>query len=57
MILGRQVYFHRQLSPNDECIGFGQLAYYFIQKKQLREAKWQSSNIAVTFIKKYLLCV
>ena len=48
MILGRQVYFHRQLSPNDECIGFGQLAYYFIQKKQLREAKWQSGHIAVT---------
>ncbi len=22
------VYFHRQLSSNDECIGFGQLAYY-----------------------------
>ena len=48
MIPGRQVYFHRQLSPNDECIGFGQLAYYFIQKKQLREAKWQSGHIAVT---------
>lgn len=23
-----QLYFHRQLSSNDECIGFGQLAYY-----------------------------
>lgn len=22
-----ELYFHRQLSPNDECIGFGQLAY------------------------------
>jgi hydrogenase maturation protein HypF len=29
----KQLYFHRQLSPNDECIGFGQLAYYFMQKK------------------------
>jgi len=24
----KQIYFHRQLSPNDECIGFGQLAYF-----------------------------
>lgn len=24
----KQLYFHRQLSPNDECIGFGQLAWY-----------------------------
>jgi len=28
----KQLFFHRQLSPNDECIGFGQLAYYFMQK-------------------------
>ncbi len=25
-----QLLFHRQLSPNDECIGFGQIAYYFL---------------------------
>ena len=24
----RRLYFHQQLSPNDECIGFGQLACY-----------------------------
>lgn len=24
----KKLYFHTQLSPNDECIGFGQLAYY-----------------------------
>ncbi len=24
----KKLYFHQQLSPNDECIGFGQLAYY-----------------------------
>jgi len=24
----KQLYFHQQLSPNDECIGFGQLAYF-----------------------------
>jgi hydrogenase maturation protein HypF len=29
----KQLYFHRQLSPNDECIGFGQLASYFMQQK------------------------
>ncbi|HJW15683.1 MAG TPA: carbamoyltransferase HypF, partial [Flavisolibacter sp.] len=27
-----QLFFHRQLSPNDECIGFGQLARYSIEK-------------------------
>ncbi len=26
-----QLYFHQQLSPNDECIAFGQLAYDEIQ--------------------------
>jgi hydrogenase maturation protein HypF len=31
------LYFHRQLSPNDECIGFGQLAYQALmdQKKTI----------------------
>jgi hydrogenase maturation protein HypF len=24
----KQLYFHQQLSPNDECIGFGQLACF-----------------------------
>jgi hydrogenase maturation protein HypF len=23
-----QLYFHQQLSPNDECISFGQIAYH-----------------------------
>jgi hydrogenase maturation protein HypF len=27
-----ELHFHRQLSPNDECIGFGQIACYEIQK-------------------------
>ena len=27
-----ELYFHHQLSPNDECIGFGQIACYEIQK-------------------------
>jgi hydrogenase maturation protein HypF len=25
--------FHRQLSPNDECIAFGQLAWFYTQKR------------------------
>ena len=29
-----QLYFHRQLSPNDECIGFGQLAYAALQRSR-----------------------
>jgi hydrogenase maturation protein HypF len=29
----KQLYRHRQLSPNDECIGFGQLACYHILRK------------------------
>ena len=28
-----ELYFHRQLSPNDECIGFGQLAYAALTEK------------------------
>lgn len=28
----KEMYFHRQLSPNDECIGFGQIACYEISK-------------------------
>ncbi len=28
-----KLYFHRQLSPNDECIGFGQLAYAALMDK------------------------
>jgi len=29
----KQLYFHTQLSPNDECIGFGQLAVHEITKQ------------------------
>ncbi|MDP4262808.1 MAG: carbamoyltransferase HypF [Bacteroidota bacterium] len=32
----KQLYWHRQLSPNDECIGFGQLAcYHSIHKNNI----------------------
>jgi len=30
----KQLIRHRQLSPNDECIGFGQLAYYHLTKNK-----------------------
>ncbi|MGB3006617.1 MAG: carbamoyltransferase HypF [Chitinophagaceae bacterium] len=30
----KQLFLHRQLSPNDECIGFGQLAYYHFTKNK-----------------------
>lgn len=29
----KELYFHQQLSPNDECIAFGQIAYYQIKTK------------------------
>lgn len=38
----RQLYFHQQLSPNDECIGFGQLACYSLLKKT------KNTNITAT---------
>jgi hydrogenase maturation protein HypF len=28
-----KLFFHQQLSPNDECISFGQLAYFYINEK------------------------
>lgn len=30
----KQIYFHKQLSPNDECIGFGQIACAYIAQQQ-----------------------
>ncbi|HLG38239.1 MAG TPA: carbamoyltransferase HypF [Chitinophagaceae bacterium] len=35
----KQLYWHRQLSPNDECIGFGQLACYHIWLKTNKDAR------------------
>ena len=40
----KQFYFHQQLSPNDECIGFGQLAYYFIQNNHVKEQELKISE-------------
>lgn len=35
----RQLYFHKQLSPNDECIAFGQIAWHYLQKVTLPSKK------------------
>jgi hydrogenase maturation protein HypF len=43
-----RLYLHRQLSPNDECIGFGQLAYYFIETQSKEKAGSQTRNVIVT---------
>ena len=34
-----QLFLHRQLSPNDECISFGQLCCYIIEKQQYSSSK------------------
>ena len=31
----KELYFHQKLSPNDECIGFGQIACYELYKRSL----------------------
>lgn len=33
----RKLFFHQQLSPNDECIGFGQLAYFNILNQSTKK--------------------
>lgn len=45
------LYFHRQLSPNDECIGFGQLACFQLSKKDkvALPRKEQAATAAQTF--------
>jgi hydrogenase maturation protein HypF len=40
-----KLHFHRQLSPNDECISYGQLvAYYASRKPQLKENSFEIRN-------------
>jgi len=41
----KQLYRHKQLSPNDECIGFGQLACYHLSKKRQMEMQLPASII------------
>ncbi|MBK6936495.1 MAG: hypothetical protein IPH18_06125 [Chitinophagaceae bacterium] len=40
-LLGKEFHllFHSQLSPNDECIGFGQIAYTILSKKEIKQHK------------------
>lgn len=42
-----ELYFHQQLSPNDECIGFGQLAYAQINQLTRIQKKYQQEEIPV----------
>lgn len=39
---GFELYFHQQLSPNDECIGFGQISYFQLMEQQLQEQNQQT---------------
>jgi len=41
----KQLYRHKQLSPNDECIGFGQLACYHLLKRKEMEMQLPASMI------------
>lgn len=40
----KELYFHKQLSPNDECIGFGQIARYEILKTKQSMYNQLSTN-------------
>ncbi len=40
-----QLYFHRQLSPNDECISFGQLAHYALTTSSSSRLKTETSHV------------
>ena len=38
------LYFHQQLSPNDECIGLGQLACYGLSEKAIMKNNFKEDN-------------
>ncbi len=40
-----ELYFHKQLSPNDENISFGQLAHYHIQLRSLNNLKIEDNYV------------
>jgi len=42
----KQLYFHQQLSPNDECIGFGQLACFSMLNQSQKEMISSTNKIA-----------
>ena len=41
----KKLFWHRQLSPNDECIGFGQLAVYHILKQNGNLTSLQTDSL------------
>jgi hydrogenase maturation protein HypF len=43
-----KLYFHRQLSPNDECIGLGQLACYETAGRQAEKDRQQKKKVLQT---------
>ncbi|MGE5519763.1 MAG: carbamoyltransferase HypF [Candidatus Dadabacteria bacterium] len=45
------LYFHRQLSPNDECIGFGQIACYEMMKRKQAAPVQQQLKTSLTELK------
>lgn len=42
------LYFHEQLSPNDECISFGQLAWYHISTASAKAQQQKTTNTLLT---------
>lgn len=43
----QDLYFHQQLSPNDECIGFGQIACFYLGL--IGQAREQEKNVQVNY--------
>ena len=43
-LIDYQLFFHKELSPNDENISFGQLAHYHISESQNLKCKGKKSN-------------
>ena len=41
------LYFHKELPPNDENISFGQLAHFFMQQKRISFFNQKSTEICV----------
>ena len=48
MAAKKQLFFHQQLSPNDECIGFGQLACYQMEQQAKKRSSFSYSKSAIS---------
>ncbi|WEK37976.1 MAG: carbamoyltransferase HypF [Candidatus Pseudobacter hemicellulosilyticus] len=44
---GQEIYFHQQLSPNDECIGFGQIACFNLGR--ISQSRGQEKSVQVNY--------